>query len=179
MGVDNDDLECHLCRPPLTSIAVPGRRIGNEAARVLDLLMQGESIEPIHRFVEPVRIVRRQSTDTLAVEDDVVATAVRLIHQRAPEGLTVDDIVQELNISRRLIERRFRAKLGSTPLEEIRRVRIERAKQLLAETDLDMAQVAQGAGFSEARRLSIVFKEQTGQSPSQYRRKMHGHSSEE
>ena len=56
-GVDNDELECHLCHPPLTSIAVPGRRIGFEAARVLDETMQGRKPQPVHRFIAPVRVV--------------------------------------------------------------------------------------------------------------------------
>jgi len=83
MGVDNDELECHLCRPPLTSIAVPGRRIGIEAAYVLDQRTQGRKPKPVHTFSPPVRVVARQSTDTLAVEDEVVASVLRLIHERA------------------------------------------------------------------------------------------------
>jgi len=175
MGVDNDDLKCHLCHPPLTSIAVPGRRIGIEAARVLDGMMQGRKPQPVHRFFPPVRVVARQSTDTLAVADELVASVLRLIHERATAGLTVGEIVRHVNVSRRQIERRFREQLGGTPLEEIRRVRVERAKQLLAETDLDMPQVASGAGFNDARRLSVVFKSRTGQTPSQFRRSLQGH----
>ena len=129
--------------------------------------------QPVHRFIAPVRVVARQSTDTLAVEDEVVASVLRLIHERATAGLTIGDIARRLSISRRQIERRIREQLGVTLLEEIRRVRVERAKHLLAETDLDMPQVAAGAGFSDARRLSLVFKEQTGQSPSQFRRALH------
>ncbi len=174
MGVDNDELECHLCHPPLTSIAVPGRRIGIEAARVLDEIMQGRKPQPVHRFIAPVRVVARQSTDTLAVEDEVVASVLRLIHERATAGLTAGEIARHLSISRRQIERRLREQLGVTLLEEIRRVRVERAKRLLAETDWAMPQVAAGSGFGDARRLSVVFKDQTGQSPSQFRRALHG-----
>jgi len=175
MGVGNDELECHLCNPPLTSIAVPGRRIGTEAARVLDKLMQGRKPRPLHRFMAPVRVVTRQSTETLAVEDEMVASVLRLIHEGATSGLTAGDIARHLNISRRQIERRFREQLGVTLLEEIRRVRVERAKQLLSETDWDMPEVATAAGFGYARRLSVVFKDQTGQSPTQFRRALHGH----
>ena len=170
MGIGNDELECHLCHPPLTSIAVPGRRIGIEAARVLDKLMQGHKPRPLHQFMAPVRVVTRQSTDTLAVEDEMVASALRLIHEGATAGLTVGDIARDLSISRRQIERRFREQLGVTLLEEIRRVRVERAKLLLSETDWNMPEVATAAGFGDGRRLSVVFKDQTGQSPTQFRR---------
>jgi LacI family transcriptional regulator len=170
MGVDNDELECHLCYPPLTSIAVPGRRIGIEAAQVLDRMMRGQQPKQLHQFLPPLRIVARQSTDTLAVEDELVASALRLIHDRATGQLTVSDIERHTGTSRRQIERRFRQQLNTSPLEEIRRVRIERAKQLLVETDLGMPQIASTAGFNDARRLSVVFKEQTGQSPSAFRK---------
>lgn len=176
MGVDNDELECHLCHPPLTSIAVPGRRIGIEAARVLDEIFRGRKPDPVHRFFPPVRVVARQSTDTLAVEDEVVASVMRLIHERATDGLTVGEIVRKAKISRRQIERRFREQLGGTPSEEIRRVRVERAKQLLAETDLDMPYIAAAAGFHEPRRLSVVFRDQTGQSPTEFRRALRSRS---
>jgi len=97
---------------------------------------------------------------------------LRLIHERATDGLTVHDLVRETSISRRRIERRFREQFGSTPLDEIRRVRIQRAKQLLTETDLDMPQLAKAAGFGDARRLSVVFKAETGQCPSAFRREL-------
>jgi len=169
LGVDNDELECHLCNPTLSSIAVPGQRIGIEAAQLLDRMLRGQKTEPVHRYFPPVRVVVRQSTDTLNVEDEVVAAALRMIHERATFRLAVEDLVAHLSISRRQIERRFRERLGTTPSKEIRRVRVERAKKLLLETDLNMPQVARGAGFTDARRLSVVFKEQTGQSPARFR----------
>jgi len=177
MGVDDDQLECHLCHPPLTSIAIPGQRIGFEAARVLDQLLIGRKPKLLHRYFSPVRVVSRQSTDTLAIEDEVVATVLKTIHHQAAGGANVDLICQQLDISRRQIERRFRARLGTTVSAEICRVRVELAKQLLTETSLKMPLVAAQSGFSDARRLSVVFKQQTGQGPLAFRRSLHGDSS--
>jgi LacI family transcriptional regulator len=137
---------------------------------MLDGLLRGRKPKRAHRFFPPVRVVARHSTDTLAIKDRLVASVLRLIHDRATTGLTVRDIERHATISRRQIERRFREQLGGTLLEEIRRVKIERAKRLLIETDLDMPRIAAESGFNEARRLSMVFKQQTGQSPSHYRR---------
>ena len=76
LGVDNDDLECGLTSPPLSSVAIPARRIGYEAAKLLDGLMAGQPPprEPI--FLPPIAVVTRQSTDTLAIHDAAVVAAV-------------------------------------------------------------------------------------------------------
>ena len=55
-------------------------------------------------------------------------------------------------------------------LTEIHHVRIERVKELLANTDLRMSEVAERSGFSTPQRMATVFREVTGSSPGQYRR---------
>ncbi|HEX3600552.1 MAG TPA: XylR family transcriptional regulator, partial [Lacipirellulaceae bacterium] len=61
LGVDNDDLECHLCTPHLSSIELAGERIGYEAAKILDNLMNGRRISRRRVTIPPVRVVTRQS----------------------------------------------------------------------------------------------------------------------
>ena len=65
LGVDNDEVECGLSDPPLSSIAIPAERIGYAAAELLDRMMAGEKTPPKTTFLPPVRVVTRQSTDTL------------------------------------------------------------------------------------------------------------------
>jgi len=79
VGVDNDDVMCELTRPPLTSIEQGTRRIGYEAARLLDLLMEGRSPPETFTTVPPEELVPRQSSDVLAIEDDEMAASLRLI----------------------------------------------------------------------------------------------------
>lgn len=69
-----------------------------------------------------------------------------------------------------MLERRFRLVLDRTPLEEIRQVRLERARQLLRETDLQIPAVADRSGFGNAVRFAATFRQDAGQSPSAYRR---------
>lgn len=104
------------------------------------------------------------------VQDRLVAEAVRLIWTTGRHAITVSDVVAAFPASRRSLERRFQHVLGHTILDEIIRCRVERAKQLLAETDLPLKAVAAAAGFSSTERMSKVFHRAEGVTPAQYRR---------
>jgi LacI family transcriptional regulator len=170
MGVDNDETECAAARPPLSSIEVCGMRVGFLSAQMLDQLMQGILPENKTILVPPVRIVVRQSTDVLAIGDSTVAEALQLIREKLSADIGVAQLAKALGVSRRVLELKFNKSLGRTVLQEIRRVRVEKAKELLSRTNLDMEEVARRAGFSGARRLAVVFGEFAGIAPSIYRR---------
>jgi LacI family transcriptional regulator len=170
VGVDNDDLLCGLSRPPLSSVALPGGRVGYEAAALLDRLLAGARAEPEPLLLPPVGVVTRRSTEILAVADHEVATVLGFIRKQRQRQIRVKDILQEVQLSRRSLERRFRTVVGRSLLDEIRRVHVERARNLLAETDLPMHVVAERSGFADGRRFSTVIREVTGFTPTAYRR---------
>jgi LacI family transcriptional regulator len=174
VGVDNDDLLCDLARPSLSSVALPTERIGYEAAALLDrILGRGKPLRR-SRFLPPIGVVVRQSSDVLAVGDLEVAAAVRFIRERSHVPIGVKDVLRAVSISRRSLERRFQAALDRTVWEEIRRVHLERAKTLLAGTGMPMSAVAEQAGFSDPRQLSVVFRQVTGFTPTAYRVRFRG-----
>ncbi len=172
LGVDDDDLLCELSRPPLSSVALPGESIGFEAARMLDKLISARRRRPGLRtlLLASPGVVARQSSDVMAIEDEDVAVAVRFIRSNACRNIGVTDVLEAVAVSRRSLERRFRATLRRGLAEEIRRVRMDRAKSLLSGTELPIAQVAANSGFSEAKHLSTVFRRETGVTPSEHRR---------
>ncbi len=173
LGVDNDDLDCELSDPPLSSVAVPWRRIGYEAASLLEEMLEGERPEPRVVNVPPIGVVERQSTDSIAVSDPDVGAAVRYIREHAHERITVEDVLKAVPIGRRSLEKRFRASLDRSPLEEIRRVHVERAKQLLEATDLSINDVARRSGFGGSTWFTEAFHDLVGESPAQYRKRHH------
>ncbi len=170
LGVGNDELDCSLTKPALSSIAVPSQRIGYEAAALLDRLMSGEARPHEPLLLPPLHVVTRHSTDVMAIEDETVQTALRYIRQHAWEDMSVSDLAHDIAVGRRLLERRFRSILGRSVLEEIYRVRVARAKELLTDTHLPITAVATQSGFPSARRLDVVFAKRTGISPTAYRR---------
>ncbi len=169
LGVDNEMPHCEICNPPLSSIATDAERIGFEAAALLETLMDGKTPEKMRILVPPTGIVVRQSTDVIATGDQIVARAVGFIRKNACRGIHVSDLLQHLVISRTALDRRFAKALGRTPHEEMLRVRLKRAKELLAETDWSVETVAKRSGFSHGEYLGAVFRKHFGQTPGQYR----------
>lgn len=170
LGVDDDEFECQLCHPPLSSVRNPGVQIGYEAARLLDRLVSGESPAQLRISIPPTHVVARQSTETTAVDDPDVAAALTWIRDHLSESIAVDEVVDAIGTCRRTLERRFRATVGDSILEKIRLLRIEKAKRLLAETDMKLSVIAQQCGLTSAARLTVVFRQVTGIQPSVFRR---------
>ena len=171
MGVDNDVLLTEMVRPTLSSIDLGAERIGFEAARMLDKLMQGQRVSQQPVELAPNGVITRHSTDVLSIEDEVVADAARFIRQHAAEAIGVDDVLRQVAMSRRNLERRFRRVMRRSLLEEIRRVHLDRAGKLLRETNHDIPSVAEQSGYASHVRFSTVFREQMGTTPTIYRRK--------
>jgi LacI family transcriptional regulator len=171
IGVDDDDLLCELARPSLSSVALPAERIGYEAARMLDELLRGKGSAVHSLILPPSGVVVRQSSSLNAVRDPHVAQAVQFIHDHAHEPLKVVDVLRVVPVARRALERRFRKWLQRSILDEISRMHIERAKNLLTATDLAMSQIAGRAGFRDSRHLSISFRRVTGMTPTAFRRR--------
>jgi LacI family transcriptional regulator len=170
LGIDNDPLIVNMIRPELSSVELPGFRIGIEAATLLSDLLGGASGAVQPRLFPPTGVIGRASTDVLAIEDEAVVEAVRFVRRNASRRISVDDVVEAVALSRRNLERRFRQLMGRSILEEIRHAHLERAKQLLRETTLEMPAIARESGISSAARFSTVFHALAGVSPTAYRR---------
>jgi LacI family transcriptional regulator len=170
IGVDNDRLLCDLASPPLTSVVPNTHRTGYEAAALLDRMMAGEQVPAQAHLISPLGIETRQSTDVLAIDDADVAHALRYIRRHFRDGVNVADVLRVVPLSRRVLENRFRKLLGRTPHQEITRLRIEHVKQLLAETNLSLAEIAHSAAFEHMEYLSVAFKREVGLTPREFRR---------
>jgi LacI family transcriptional regulator len=169
LGVDNDDVLCELSDPPLSSIVPNSERIGYEAALLLDRMMGGQKAPAQPVFVEPAGVVTRRSTEVLAIDDRHIASAVRFIREHACEGIDVSDVLGAVPLSRSALERRFSGALGRSPKEEILRVRLSRARQLLAETKFSMALIAEKIGLEHPEYFNVIFKKKVGLTPGQFR----------
>jgi LacI family transcriptional regulator len=165
IGVDNDELMCELTEPPLSSVEQGARQVGYSAARLLDQLISGKRAPRIANYVAPERVVPRQSTDILAMEDTDVAAAVRFIRRHACEHIRVTDVLDRVGLSRSTLNVRFRQVMGRTVQDEIQRTMIARAQQLIAEGNLSLKQVAAKAGFTHIQHMTNFFGRYLGQTP--------------
>jgi LacI family transcriptional regulator len=169
VGVDNDEVLCNLSNPPLSSVAPNAERIGYEAAALLSRMMAGARVSAKEIYIKPRGVILRRSTEVLAIEDKQTAAATRFIREHACEGIDVSDVLQAVPMSRSTLDRRFIENLGYSPKDEILRVRLNRAKQLLAETELPLALIAERVGLEHVEHFSRIFKNRVGTTPSAFR----------
>ncbi len=169
VGIANDEIQCQMMWPDLTSVDTDYDRMGYEAAEMLDALMHRRIVKPPHRLVPPRGIVVRHSTNTLAIEDPRIAAAVRFIHEACPRPVPVDELARHAGMSRRSLEQHFRLTLRRSPASEIRRLRIAHAQRLLLETSMKIATVATECHFPDAKDFWQSFRKATGMSPRKFR----------
>lgn len=170
LGTDDEDLLCELADPALSSVRLDCERIGWSAAELLDRTMRGGEGER-SRSIPPTGVSERASTLTAACEDRAVSRALIWIKANAFRGIDASDVTAAVALSRRSLERRFRAFLGITPHQAIAAARVESAKRLLATTDLPLDAIAERSGFGGLQRLHAVFKSAEGLSPGAWKKR--------
>lgn len=170
IGVDNDEVLCELSDPPLSSVNSNTEQIGYRAATLLDQMMAGEITLAGDTLMEPSGVVARRSTDTLAIDDREIASAMRFIREHACDGINVEDLLRRIPLSRSTLDRRFAAIFRRSPSDEIMRLRLERVAQLLVETEYPLTKIAALAGFEHSEHMGTLFRRKQGQTPGEYRK---------
>lgn len=178
----NEETLCNHPRPSLSSVEIGYERIGYEAARMLSQLMDKRGskasphiawatfADPQHVILPPQGVIVRESTDFYAVEDKQIAQALEFIAANSHRDINCDDVARSLHLHPRTLQRRFRQVLDRPIADEIRRVRIERAKRELVQSNRSLSQIAQDVGFGGRMRLYEVFCREVGMKPSAFRK---------
>jgi len=169
----NDTPLAFAQRPTLTSIGYPGEKVGQAAMTLLLRLIDGARRPRRPIEIPATQLFVRESTTGSVEEGDELAKAVEMVRRHACSGLTVGDLVESLSVSRRWLELEFRKHLGRSPNEEIQRVRLFHAEQMLHLTDIPITRVAELVGFSESSGLTHFFQNHTSYSPTAYRQWAH------
>lgn len=170
LGVDDDELLCNSVRPTLSSVRPDHERLGRLGAEVLDGLMaRGRPPKGVPSHVPGLGVVERDSTRTVPPAGRLVREALAYIRAHAAKGVTVEDVVRHLGVSRRLAYLRFRQMHGKPIHAAILDVRLALARQRLSRTDAPLARIAADCGFGSANRLSHLFAERFGLSPGAFR----------
>jgi LacI family transcriptional regulator len=175
IGVDNDQLICELTRPPLSSIDQAARRIGYEAAALLDRMMAVGSrrkrgaATPTSVIVPPLGVVVRASTDTFASQDEAVVEMLRTLRASPGRKPPVADMAERLGISRASLEQRFRTVVGRSIHDEYVRLRLQHLRTLIVDTDLPLKAIAARAGFPSLQYMTTFLRRQCGVTPARLR----------
>lgn len=170
IGCHNETAICEAPEPSISSIDFGYATVGYQAAALLDSLMDGKKPprEPI--IIPPAELIPRQTTDSFAVDDPLVAKALRFISENCHRKIQVKHVADAVSQTRRTLERRVRASLGIGIAEEIKRLRLEHAKRRMVETTASFKTIARESGFRTADHLYKVFCQVEGHSPTKYRK---------
>lgn len=171
LGVDNDEMTCNLSDPPLSSINLDTEKGGYEAARLMDLMIQGKVKKPQNVMVVPTYIVTRQSTDIASATDQHISAALNYIHKNLENDINVTHVLSQVPISRRSLEKRFLEVTGTSVYKYIFKLRMQRFSQRLLETDKRISEIALETGFTLTNNISRQFKQIHGCTPGEYRKK--------
>ncbi|MBQ1569096.1 MAG: DNA-binding transcriptional regulator [Kiritimatiellae bacterium] len=173
LGVDDDTLLCSFSTPMLSSIDPDAFGIGYEAARILDRMMTSSTAaaHPPASFLPPKGVVTRASSEIYPVDPPWISKALVFIRKNVRDRLSASDVFAHLGLSHAVVEKAFKATLGTTVQREIMRSRLEEALHLLIATQEPVVRVASLAGFASAQYFCRNFTSAYGMSPQQYREK--------
>jgi LacI family transcriptional regulator len=169
IGVDNVTWTCETATVPMSSIDRGTDRAGYEAAHLLARLIRGQSTQTNAFRIQPERVAIRRSTEMLDPDNPELTQAVHFIRDYACDGITIHDLLEAVPISRRSLHRQFEKFLGYSPGEAIQRQRLDRAKRLLLETNIPLADVAARCGFGWSTGLGRAFRARYGVTPATFR----------
>lgn len=171
LGVNNDELICGLPKQSLSSVAINAEKAGFEAARLMAEMIEGKKLMKDQLIIAgPTHVITRESTDTVAIEDEQLRKAMNFMRQNAKLPIQVADVVEATNESRRTLQKKFHDILNSSIIAELTKIRINVIKQLLMETNLSIGDISEVAGFTGREHISRYFRKQTGMSCSDFRR---------
>lgn len=169
LGVDNDELLCNLSIPSLSSIAVDIEGGGFKVAQLIERLVESPDSAFEDIILQPVKIVPRISTAAFATGDSEIQKAVKFIHQNSHRKISVDDVVEQVALSRRLLEMRFKEVTGESIYQYILMLRLKTFAEMLLETNEQVINIALSLGESDAKSITKKFKAIYGCSPNEYR----------
>ena len=173
LGANNEEDLCTACTPPLSSVPVRAHRIGFEAMALLVSRVSGAGGPAKDLRISPAPAVQRASTDVSHVaEDPAIADTLRYLRTHLHEGVGVEQLAARYPGSRRTFELHFKKQTGHTPLAEIHAVRLERITQLLRDTDLPQAEIAERCGIATINHLCAFYKKHRGESPGRFRQRI-------
>ncbi|TWT77268.1 Xylose operon regulatory protein [Posidoniimonas polymericola] len=171
LGVDNEHVICEHISPTLSSVARNDALEGYRAAELLHQRLNGESSDDAEAPVPPLEVVSRESTSAFAVSDPRMKTVLEYLLSNVAEPITIDELAEHADVSRRWLEYAFRDALGETPYHYLQRQRLLLAKRLLRDDPTSpIYRIAQRTGFSSVKQLNKAFQKEYGATPGEYRK---------
>jgi len=168
LGCDNERGSQSDAVMPISTVEVAGRRIGWLAGEALVRLLRGKEIPAVTR-VAPEYVVERATTGT-GDFTPFIRQAVAIFQREAHTPLRIQAVAERLGVSRRKLEMAFQQQVGQSPYDYLVTQRLDRACQLLSQSNLRIGEIAEATGFGDMRTLGTYFRRRIGMSPRKWRK---------
>lgn len=169
VGSGNDEVLTLTNRPTLSSVEMRFEEVGVQAVRMMLEILDGNIPDPPLQVIPGGSVLVRQSSNIYAVKDPYVSRALKLMDEHVTEPLDISDLAGSLQISRRMLEQRFKKQMGMPPASYLRAKRLRQAAEMLANTNLQITEIAYATGFANAAHFCTLFRKHQGTSPRHYR----------
>jgi len=170
VGAENYLLAPDVMLTPISSVDTNLETLGYTGAAFLEDMMNGKRPPGRVIRVPAVGVITRKSSDLLAVKHKGVANGMRFIWEHFHEPIRVKDLLNVAGMSRRGLHKAFMENIGRTPGQELQRLRMEKAKRLLIDSDHKIEVLASMCGYQSANSFAVAFKNTTGITLSHYRK---------
>lgn len=170
IGVDNDEILCSMSNPAMSTIDVDIERGGMETAAMVDRMVNDPSYDGEDIILRPLTIVERLSSSLFATNDKEVLMALKYIHANIDSKIKVTDVLNNVPVSRRLLEQKFKNMTGMTIYNYISIQRMERFAQLLISSNDSITDIAARLDEFDTKSISRRFKEIKGCKPTEFRK---------
>lgn len=164
---------------PPAEYPTPGYRMGD--LQLLRVMAQGcirsyregtdRGVNRAHRYLQLLLIHCRDECASIdsSPPDPRIARTLDAIHEEPSRRWTLAELAQLAYLSRAQFSKRFTADTGVSPMKYVVGLRIARACELLTETSMSIAQIAEALSYTDVFHFSGQFKKETGKAPSAYR----------
>ena len=171
VGTHNDTQICDAVKPSLSSIEMGHRRCGYEAAEFMGQLIESKTTDSLKVIrIPPKELIVRGSSDAYAVDDAVLAEALKFMVLNLQQKISVPDIAAAAGVGRQTLERRFRKHLDRSVNDELIRLRVSKMKRLLVKTDYTVGEISEMVGFGTTVNMNAMFRKFTGTTPLAYKK---------
>ena len=172
IGIDNDEIICQQTRPRLSSVTTDNICEGRVAAQQLVALLRNTKKTPLRKtIISPaaIEVIERESTRVLAPGLLIAQRAREFIRENANRAVTVEEVIANLGISRRLAYLRFREFEHTSIHQAILQARIAHVKKRLLASRQTIEAISHDCGFENPNNLKIIFRRLTGMTMREWR----------
>ena len=171
IGVDNDEVLCNMSAPSLSSINIDIEGGGYSTAKMAERMKKDPTYRGEDIILRPMSIVSRMSSNIFATRDTAILTALQYISANIDHRIMVKDVLDQVPLSRRLLEQRFLKETGTTLYQYITQLRMDRFAQLLLESNDSIANIAIRMEEEDTKSISRRFLAVKGCTPSEFRKR--------